>query len=228
MRRGAARRRGGVGTSSSASADRHAAYSLAAKRWSILVRNSSSAARSARRASAAPAASTACEGAGAWAVWFWGEGGRRGWRSVSGVRLEVCFRGAHLHHAGEHERDLFADERVALGGEQRLVGGTGLLRRGSRPPPLPPPSRTNWTRLVPPSVLIGHVSTRLGSRSDHPAETLLHRAGAGRYLRLLHLRCAHLEELRAIIATRGLLAPGRVGASFRGEAWGWEMGAWGR
>ena len=26
------------------------------------------------------------------------------------------------------------------------------------PSPLPPPSRTNWTRLVPPSVLTGHVS----------------------------------------------------------------------
>ena len=25
--------------------------------------------------------------------------------------------------------------------------------------PLPPPSRTNWTRLVPPSVLTGHVSS---------------------------------------------------------------------
>ena len=29
---------------------------------------------------------------------------------------------------------------------------------GRKPPPLPP-SRTNWTRLVPPSVLIGHVSS---------------------------------------------------------------------
>ena len=28
-----------------------------------------------------------------------------------------------------------------------------------RAPPLPPPSRTNWTRLVPPSVLTGHVSS---------------------------------------------------------------------
>ena len=39
------------------------------------------------------------------------------------------------------------------------------------PPPLPPPSRTNWTRLVPSSVLTGHVSSllprarrRVGSR----------------------------------------------------------------
>jgi hypothetical protein len=79
---------GGVRTSSSASADRHAAYSLAAKRWSILARSASSAARSQRSASAAPATSTACEGAGAWAVWFRGEGGRRGFGW-----LEVCFRG---------------------------------------------------------------------------------------------------------------------------------------
>ena len=27
--------------------------------------------------------------------------------------------------------------------------------------PLPPPSRTNWTRLVPPCVLTGHVSSLL-------------------------------------------------------------------
>ena len=31
------------------------------------------------------------------------------------------------------------------------------------PPPLPPLSRTNWTRLVPPSVLTGHVSSLLQS-----------------------------------------------------------------
>jgi len=29
-----------------------------------------------------------------------------------------------------------------------------------RPARLPPPSRTNWTRLVPPSVLTGHVFAR--------------------------------------------------------------------
>jgi hypothetical protein len=29
------------------------------------------------------------------------------------------------------------------------------------PPPVPPPSRTNWTRLVPPPVLTGHVSSLL-------------------------------------------------------------------
>ena len=33
---------------------------------------------------------------------------------------------------------------------------------GVRSPPLPPPSRTNWTRLVPPSVLTGHVSVDAG------------------------------------------------------------------
>jgi hypothetical protein len=31
--------------------------------------------------------------------------------------------------------------------------------RGSAPALIPPPSRTNWTRLVPPPVLIGHVSS---------------------------------------------------------------------
>jgi hypothetical protein len=33
--------------------------------------------------------------------------------------------------------------------------------KSAPPPPLPPPSRTNWTRLVPPSVLTGHVSSLL-------------------------------------------------------------------
>jgi hypothetical protein len=50
-------------------------------------------------------------------------------------------------------------------------GSSGVLEDGARgahgaparraheggPPSPPPPSRTNWTRLVPPSVLIGHV-----------------------------------------------------------------------
>jgi hypothetical protein len=34
----------------------------------------------------------------------------------------------------------------------------------AHPPPLPPPSRTNWTRLVPPPVLIGRVSSLLSYR----------------------------------------------------------------
>jgi len=35
---------------------------------------------------------------------------------------------------------------------------TAYVRAKQAPPPLPPPSRTNLTRLVPPSVLTGHVS----------------------------------------------------------------------
>jgi hypothetical protein len=31
-------------------------------------------------------------------------------------------------------------------------------------PAAPPPSRTDWTRLVPPSVLTGHVSSRVQAR----------------------------------------------------------------
>ena len=36
----------------------------------------------------------------------------------------------------------------------------------STPPPPPPPSRTKWTRLVHPSVLIGHVSSRQVNHTD--------------------------------------------------------------
>ena len=43
------------------------------------------------------------------------------------------------------------DWRLARGVKRRGVAGRG---------PLPPPSRTNWTRLVPPCVLTGHVSPR--------------------------------------------------------------------
>ena len=38
--------------------------------------------------------------------------------------------------------------------------GAALVARCAAPTP-PPPSRTNWTRLVPPSVLTGHVSSLL-------------------------------------------------------------------
>jgi hypothetical protein len=44
---------------------------------------------------------------------------------------------------------------IRWGEEESLHGGGG----GDGPPP--PPLRTNWTRLVPPSVLTGHVSSLL-------------------------------------------------------------------
>jgi len=44
--------------------------------------------------------------------------------------------------------------QIKSAGEHRRAG-SGVQCRV--PPPLPPPSRTNWTRLVPPSVLIGQV-----------------------------------------------------------------------
>ena len=39
-------------------------------------------------------------------------------------------------------------------------GAGGLQQVGdfTFPPPLPPPSRTNWTSLIPPSVLTGHAA----------------------------------------------------------------------
>ena len=44
----------------------------------------------------------------------------------------------------------------------RLEPGTALPRlAGGQALPPPPPSRTNWTRLVHPSVLTGHVSSLL-------------------------------------------------------------------
>ena len=44
--------------------------------------------------------------------------------------------------------------------------------------PPPPPPRTNWTRLVPPSVLIGHAWARRGRPPASP-RALLHRSRAG-------------------------------------------------
>ena len=58
--------------------------------------------------------------------------------------------------------------------QQRVPGGgelAGILQDSPPPsPPLPPPSRTNWTRLVPPSVLTGHVwsSRRRRSATSSP------------------------------------------------------------
>ena len=51
---------------------------------------------------------------------------------------------------------------------RRYVGMQEVWRRRGvrqRPPP-PPPSRTKWTRLVHPSVLIGHVSSRQASAEE--------------------------------------------------------------
>ena len=51
--------------------------------------------------------------------------------------------------------------RAPRAGRRGRAGGANLAvtcTLWGTPPPFPPPSRTNWTRLVPPSVLIGHVS----------------------------------------------------------------------
>jgi len=48
--------------------------------------------------------------------------------------------------------------RSRSGEQSCCLAGEGCAERL---PPLPPPSRTNWTRLVPPSVLIGRVSSLL-------------------------------------------------------------------
>jgi len=48
----------------------------------------------------------------------------------------------------------------------RVAAAGGLTRAGGQPPPPSPPSRTNWTRLVPPPVLTEHVSlTRAGGQA---------------------------------------------------------------
>ena len=64
---------------------------------------------------------------------------------------------AHDDRRGPHE----ARQRAASGRQAPLRCARSTAHspaRGAGPPPLPPPSRTNWTRLVPPSVLTGHVS----------------------------------------------------------------------
>jgi hypothetical protein len=47
-----------------------------------------------------------------------------------------------------------------------------------RPPPLPP-SRTNWTRLVPPSVLTGHVSSLLPQSANFDEKKVSSQASLG-------------------------------------------------
>ena len=55
----------------------------------------------------------------------------------------------------------------------------GGVRLGPPPPPPPPtPSRTNWTRLLPPSVLSGHVSSRWGLAAASATRRV--RSGTGR------------------------------------------------
>ena len=49
---------------------------------------------------------------------------------------------------------------------QRPVRGAVTHRLARGQPPPPPPPGTNWTRLVPPSVLTGHVSGARGAGRD--------------------------------------------------------------
>jgi len=74
-----------------------------------------------------------------------GGGGRaaRGELSCAGSRLRPKWEGV-LRAARERSRAVFAGRR-----RDEVRGGDGGA--------LPPPSRTNWTRLVPSSVLTGHV-----------------------------------------------------------------------
>jgi hypothetical protein len=88
-----------------------------------------------------------------------------GWRfaDIENVRGKVQFvfnDGAGLWDStpvGEEERTFYEADRAGAvcvkDGRLTVVGG------GS--PVLPPPSRTNRTRLVPPSLLTGHVSSLL-------------------------------------------------------------------
>jgi len=49
---------------------------------------------------------------------------------------------------------------------RRDAGGVAQARCAAEAAPPPPPSRTKWTRLVHPSVLIGHVSSRQASAEE--------------------------------------------------------------
>ena len=70
---------------------------------------------------------------------------------------------------GVHERDLAlpsgAEASLDASGPPRTPAASSLLRHAGAPPP--PPSRTKWTRLVHPSVLIGHVSSHACMRHVH-------------------------------------------------------------
>jgi hypothetical protein len=70
-------------------------------------------------------------------------------------------------------------ERCGAGRRRGGCARAWALGASSPPPapPLPPPSRTNWTRLVPPSVLTGHVSSLL-PYSPPPASGAARRASS--------------------------------------------------
>ena len=79
-----------------------------------------------------------------------------------------------LHDDWENSADAIgaAQARAAQAGAEGGAGGASWFARngppvivlhdglsGAQASPPPPPSRTKWTRLVHPSVLIGHVSS---------------------------------------------------------------------
>jgi hypothetical protein len=81
---------------------------------------------------------------------------------------------------GAAAREAAGRSLAALQGAQGPRGtpprhGAHRRLRPRRPPPVVRPSRTNWTRLVPPSVLIGHVAYLLTAA---PRRAALHPASA--------------------------------------------------
>jgi hypothetical protein len=87
-----------------------------------------------------------------------------------GARHRAGRAHARLGRGGWRDADVGARGRAARG-RLRNPRRDGRVRvQGRARPALPPPSRTDWTRLVPPSVLTGHVSPRpapsLGVKRD--------------------------------------------------------------
>ena len=88
----------------------------------------------------------------------------RGWHCTL-QRLQAKPRVGHWSRWTHHRRLTTGRDTLYRGNLRQpptaaSAGARGRCGARIPLPPLPPPSRTNWTRLVPPSVLTGHVSPR--------------------------------------------------------------------
>ena len=140
-------------------------------------------------------------------------------------------RSAHLAEVDQPERAVWRDENLRTkhrrwsasvsaapraGPRQPGSGGRRSSRAGlSAPPPPPPPlSRTNWTRLVPPSVLTGQASSLLPvlTAPSHPAAETHRRLGERRIRDACRHACSmHNPRARAAPGAHRRRADGPAG-----------------
>jgi len=124
--------------------------------------------------------------------------------AVSDAGARAGDAGARLRRGGPGRGDAQAPEGASRAPALFLKFGFCRIRYGRHHLPPPPPSRTDWTRLVPPPVLTGHVSWSSVAVVSQRALARAERRGALEYGRGL---CHAPRDRRVRRANGGLRLP---------------------